>query len=67
MGIIQSLITTCKLPDITPYIYLTDVLLRVGQHSAKEVADLTPRILKEKFVSNPLRSDIYGWGNDAIE
>jgi transposase len=66
VGIIQSLITTCKLHDINPYTYLTDVLLRVGQHPAKEVVDLTPRIWKEKFAGNPLRSDIYGWGNDAV-
>jgi transposase len=66
VGIIQSLITTCKLHDINPYTYLTDVLLRVGRHPAKEVADLTPRIWKEKFADNPLRSDIYGWGNDAV-
>lgn len=67
VGIIQSLITTCKLHDVNPYTYLTDVLLRVGGHPAKEVADLTPRLWKEKFASNPLRSDIYGWGNDAVE
>ena len=29
VGIIQSLITTCRLQDINPYTYLTDVLLRV--------------------------------------
>lgn len=65
--IIQSMITTCKLHDINPYTYLTDVLLRVGEHPAREVADLTPRRWKEKFAGNPLRSDIYGWGNDAAE
>lgn len=67
VGIIQSLITTCKLHDINPYTYLTDVLLRVGQHPAKEVADLTPRMWKETFADHPLRSDIYSWGNDALE
>ncbi|MDP5210857.1 transposase domain-containing protein, partial [Microbulbifer sp. 2205BS26-8] len=67
VGIIQSLVTTCKLHDINPYTYLTDVLLRVGQHPAREVADLTPRMWKEKFVRNPLRSDIYGWSNNAVE
>jgi transposase len=66
VGIIQSLITTCKLHDINPYTYLTDVLLRIDQHPAKEVVELTPRIWKEKFADNPLRSDIYGWGNDAV-
>lgn len=67
VGIIQSLITTCKLHDINPYTYLTDVLLRVGQHPAREVADLTPRLWKGKFAGNPLRSEIYGWGNGSVE
>lgn len=61
VGIIQSLITTCKLHDINPYHYLTDVLQRVGKHPAKDVIELTPRIWKEKFAPNPLRSDVYGW------
>ncbi len=28
-GVIQSLISTCKLYDNNPYTYLTDVLLRI--------------------------------------
>lgn len=67
VGIIQSLITTCKLHDVNPYHYLTDVLQRVGSHPAKDVIELTPRIWKEKFATNPLRSDVYGWVNDAVE
>jgi len=34
VGIAQSLIATCRLHDIDPYIYLVDVLQRVGQHPA---------------------------------
>jgi len=56
VGIIQSLISTCKLHDINPSTYLIDVLQRVAQHPAKDVIELTPRIWKEKFASNPLRS-----------
>lgn len=56
MGIIQSLITTCKLHDINPYTYLVDVLQRISQHPASKVADLTPRLWKTRFADNPLRS-----------
>ena len=59
MGVIQSLISTCRLHDIHPYDYLVDVLQRVGRHPAKEVAHLTPRLWKEHFAANPLRSDIF--------
>ncbi len=59
IGIIQSLLVTCKLHDINPYTYLVDVLQRVGHHPASKVEELTPRIWKEKFASNPLRSDLY--------
>jgi transposase len=51
-------LSTCKLHDINPTTYLTDVLQRVSQHPAKDVADLTPRLWKEKFAANPLRSVI---------
>ncbi len=56
LGIIQSLISTCKLHEINPYTYLVDVLQRISQHPAREVADLTPRLWKERFAANPLRS-----------
>lgn len=56
VGIIQSLISTCKLHDINPTTYLIDVLQRIDRHPAKDIADLTPRLWKEKFAANPLRS-----------
>jgi len=59
LGIIQSLISTCRLQGVDPYDYLVDVLQRVGTHPAKDVAQLTPRLWKEHFVENPLRSDLY--------
>lgn len=59
VGIIQSLISTCRLHDINPYDYLVDVLQRVDQHPARLVHELTPRLWKEKFSDNPLRSDLY--------
>lgn len=58
VGIIQSLITTCKLHDINPHTYLTDVLLRISEHPASKVAELTPRLWKTIFADNPLRSDL---------
>jgi transposase len=51
VGIIQSLIVTCRLYGIDPYTYLVDVLQRV--------AELTPRLWKLHFAANPLRSDIH--------
>ena len=59
VGIAQSLIATCRLHDIDPYTYLVDVLQRVGQHPAADVAQLTPRLWKQHFAANPLRSDLF--------
>jgi len=59
VGIVQSLIVTCRLHGIDPYTYLVDVLQRVGQHPASRVAELTPRQWKQHFAENPLRSDLY--------
>jgi hypothetical protein len=57
-GIIQSLIQTCRLQGINPADYLTDVLQRVSLHPASKVEELTPRLWKEKYANNPLRSDL---------
>jgi hypothetical protein len=62
VGLIQSLISTCHLQGINPYTYLVDVLQRVSIHPATRVAELTPRLWKEHFADNPLRSDIYDSG-----
>jgi IS66 C-terminal element len=59
VGIIQSLLTTCRLYEITPYDYLVDVLQRVGVHPANRVAELTPRLWKQHFRASPRRSDLY--------
>lgn len=58
VGIIQSLIVTCHMHDINAYDYLVDVLQRVSQHPASRVAELTPRLWKERFSGNPLRSPL---------
>jgi transposase len=42
----------------TSYIYLVDVLQRVAEHPASRVEELTPRLWKQHFAANPLRSDL---------
>jgi hypothetical protein len=59
IGIIQSLLVTCKLQGVNAYDYLVDVLQRINTHPASRVDELTPRLWKEKFAQNPLRSDLY--------
>jgi hypothetical protein len=58
LGIIQSLITTCRLHDLNPYTYLVDVLQRISQHPASQVADLTPRLWKLRSADKPLRPSV---------
>ena len=59
VGIVQSLIVTCRLHGIDVYTHLVDVLQRVGQHPAALVAELTPRQWKLHFAANPLRSALH--------
>ena len=58
VGVVQSLIATCRLHQVDPFDYLVDVLQRVGQHPAADVAQLTPRQWAQHFGKAPLRSDI---------
>jgi len=58
VAILQTLLSTCRLQGVDPYTYLVDVLQRIDTHPAKDVALLTPRLWKETFASNPLRSHI---------
>jgi len=58
VGIIQSLLVTCKLQGVNPNDYLVDVLQRVGTHPASRVEELTPRLWKERFADSPMRSDL---------
>ena len=59
MGIVNSLIVTCRLHQIGPYGYLADVLQRAGDHPASRVAELTPRHWKQHFADQPLRSALH--------
>jgi transposase len=58
VGIIQSLLASCRLQGVDPYAYLVDVLQRVDTHPAFNVHLLTPRLWKQHFAENPLRSDL---------
>ena len=59
VGIMQSLIVTCRLHQVDPYDYLVDVLQRVGQHPASRTEELTPRRWKTLFTDNPLRAPLH--------
>ena len=59
VGVMQSLIVTCRLHDINPYDYLVDVLQRISEHPAARVAELTPRRWKVLFADNPIRSALH--------
>ncbi|HSH85343.1 MAG TPA: IS66 family transposase [Guyparkeria sp.] len=62
VGVIQSLLASCRLQGIDPYTYLVDVLQRVGHHPAKAVVELTPRLWKDRFAHQPLNSDLDRYG-----
>lgn len=60
VGKIQSLLTTCILHGVDPYLYLVDVLQRISFHPQACVEELTPRLWKEKFGGDPFEpSDNY--------
>ena len=59
VGIVQSLIVTCRLHGVNAHDYLVDVLQRVGQHPAARVEELTPRVWEQHFAANPLRSVLH--------
>ncbi len=56
LGILQSVLVTCRLHGVNPYDYLVDVLQRISILPATQVSDLIPRVWKQKFASKPLRS-----------
>ncbi|WP_367651913.1 transposase [Vibrio sp. Y42_MX_L11] len=62
LGVLQSLMVTCRLHNINPYHYLVDVLQRVAVHPAADVAELTPLQWKKKFAENFLTSDVAEMG-----
>ena len=67
VGQIQSLLITCKLQGIDPYTYLVDVLQRINTHPASEVYLLTPRLWKQHFAKDPMRSCIDRIASDVVQ
>ncbi len=66
VGIFQSLLSTCRLHAVDPYAYLVDVLQRVDDHPMRDVAELTPRLWKERFASKTRKSALDREVNDAL-
>ena len=56
VGIFQSLLSTCRLHGVDPYVYLVDVLQRVDDHPMSDVEALTPRLWKQRFAEQPRKS-----------
>jgi transposase len=56
VGQVQSLLTTCVLHGVDPHTYLVDILQRIAIHPQDQVAELTPRLWKDRFADAPLRS-----------
>ena len=54
VGIAHSLIETCKLHEIDPYVYFVDVLQRIDTHPMARVRELIPREWKQHFGRNPI-------------
>jgi hypothetical protein len=50
MAIIYSLVASCKLCKIDPFIYFRDVLDRVNTHPASRVSELVPHRWKELYL-----------------
>ena len=58
VGIIQSLLVTCRLHEVDVYTYLVDVLQRISVHPANRAIELTPRMGKSLFADAPMRSNL---------
>lgn len=57
VGIFQSLIVTCRMHGIDPYVYLVDVMQHVAVHPAKDIKMLIPRLWMTHFADEPMRSE----------
>jgi transposase len=44
-----SLIQSCRLVDIDPFIYIRDVLVRVATHPQSRIAELTPKAWAQRL------------------
>jgi transposase len=46
---LYSLVQSCRLASIDPFLYFRDVLLRVATHPQAQIGDLTPRMWAKRF------------------
>jgi hypothetical protein len=59
VGILQSLLVTCRLRAINSYDDLVDVLQHIDRRADAAVNLLRPRLWKEHYAANPLRSPLH--------
>lgn len=52
VGIIQSLLGSCRLQGVDPFRYLCDVLTRIDTHKVSDIHQLVPKQWKEIFGDN---------------
>lgn len=58
-AVLYSLVASCKLQGIDPFVYFRDVLMRVATHPQSRIAELTPKAWKTHFAGKP------GTGSEA--
>ena len=58
VGIIRSLLVTCRRHEVDACTCLVDGLQRISVHPAKRAIELTPRMWKSLFADAPMRSDL---------
>lgn len=63
VGIIQSLVATCKIHGVNVMDYLIDALQRVSIHPSHRVEELTPRRWKDLFNDCRLTSFVHCRGD----
>lgn len=66
LGVLHSLVATCRLQAVDPFMYLVDVLHRVDAHPSSAVVELTPRVWKQRLAQDPIRPAWWAGGPDEI-
>ena len=61
---IRSVLVTLRLRAVDEYIYLVELLQRIGLHPAKRPIELSPRMSKDQFAHGHLRSDTHKHDHD---
>jgi len=46
---LYSLVQSCRLASIDPFLYIRDVLLRVATHPQGQIGELTPRVWAKRL------------------